>query len=121
METKEDKNKQEVKKAEDKVKFQWAEHEYETTQAGYDLILQILNPDDARLRMEHLEAYEEINKEKEQEIILRNIRPEDTLEFVYELSDKWKDIKEMREDLRTMIRYFKIEKFDQLKDCFSLD
>jgi len=48
------------------------------------------------------------------------IRPEDTLEFIYELSDKWKDIKAMREDLRTMIRYFKNEKFDQLKNEFNL-
>ena len=42
------------------------------------------------------------------------IRPEDTLEFIYEMSDKWKDINQMKEDLRKMIRYFKQEKFDKL-------
>jgi hypothetical protein len=49
------------------------------------------------------------------------IRPEDTLEYVYELSDKWKDIKEMRADLRTMIRYFKKQKYDRLRQEFNLE
>ena len=53
------------------------------------------------------------------------IRPEDTLEFIYELSDKWKDEKDplesMKSDLRTMIRYFKEEKFDKLQEEFGVD
>ena len=53
------------------------------------------------------------------------IRPEDTLEFVYELSDKWKEaknpIEQMQADLRTMIRYFKEEKFDKLQEEFGVD
>ena len=53
------------------------------------------------------------------------IRPEDALEFVYEISDKWKDKKDpidcMKSDLRTMIRYFKEEKFDKLQDEFRVD
>ena len=48
------------------------------------------------------------------------IRPEDALEFVYEISDKWKTIEEMKKDLRTMIRYFKDEKFDNLQDKFRV-
>jgi len=53
------------------------------------------------------------------------IRPEDTLEFIYELSDKWKNtknpIEQMQADLRTMIRYFKEEKFDKLQEEFGID
>ena len=53
------------------------------------------------------------------------IRPEDALEFVYEISDKWKNIEdpigEMKKDLRKMIRYFKDEKFDKLQDEFRVD
>ena len=53
------------------------------------------------------------------------IRPEDALEFIYEISDKWKKasdpIERMKEDLRTIIRYFKEEKFDKLQDEFRVD
>lgn len=49
------------------------------------------------------------------------IRPEDTLEFIYEISDNWKNIKDMKEDLRKMIRYFKHEKYEKLKDEFNLE
>lgn len=49
------------------------------------------------------------------------IRPEDALEFVYEISDKWKNINDMKEDLRVMIRYFKEEKYNKLKEEFNLD
>lgn len=53
------------------------------------------------------------------------IRPEDALEFVYEISDKWKKnedpIEKMKADLRTMIRYFKEEKFDKLQDEFRVN
>jgi hypothetical protein len=53
------------------------------------------------------------------------IRPEDALEFVYEISDNWKKtndpIEEMKKDLRTMIRYFKEEKYSKLKEEFNLD
>ena len=51
-----------------------------------------------------------------------DIGPEDALEYLYEISDKWKKekdpIESMKEDLRTMIRYFKEEKFDKLQDEF---
>jgi len=54
-----------------------------------------------------------------------DIRPEDALEYLYEISDKWvkeKDpIESMKADLRTMIRYFKEEKFDKLQDEFRVD
>ena len=52
------------------------------------------------------------------------IRPEDALEFIYEISDKWKQasdpIEKMKEDIRTIIRYFKEEKFDKLQDEFRV-
>jgi len=54
-----------------------------------------------------------------------DIGPEDTLEYLYEISDKWKKekdpIESMKIDLRTMIRYFKEEKFDKLQDEFRVD
>lgn len=54
-----------------------------------------------------------------------DIRPEDALEYLYEISDKWKKEKDpidsMKADLRTMIRYFKEEKFDKLQDEFRVD
>lgn len=54
-----------------------------------------------------------------------DIGAEDALEFVYEISDKWKKekdpIESMKAGLRTMIRYFKEEKFDKLQDEFRVD
>jgi len=54
-----------------------------------------------------------------------DIGPEDALEYLYEISDKWKKekdpIESMKADLRTMIRYFKEEKFDKLQDEFRVD
>lgn len=66
-----------------------------------------------------------MNKNNSDNIKQVYIRPEDTLEFIYELSDKWKNtdnpIETMRDDLRTMIRYFKEEKFDKLQEEFGID
>jgi len=54
-----------------------------------------------------------------------DIEAEDALEYLYEISDKWKKsdnpIESMKEDLRYMIRYFKEEKFDKLQDEFRVD
>ena len=51
--------------------------------------------------------------------------PEAVLELLYEISDKWKKeddpIETMKADLRTIIRYFKEEKFDKLQDEFKVD
>jgi len=53
------------------------------------------------------------------------IRPEDALELVYEICDKWKNkddpIESMKEDLRVMIRYFKEEKFEKLIHEFRVE
>lgn len=53
------------------------------------------------------------------------IRPEDVLEFMYEISDKWKKEKDpietVKTDLRKMIRYFKEEKFNKLHEVFGID
>ncbi len=55
----------------------------------------------------------------------RLIQPEDVLEFVYEISDKWKDendpIDAMKSELRTMIRCFKEENFNMLREKFRID
>ena len=55
---------------------------------------------------------------------LLDMKAEDVLEFIYELSDKWKTTKDpiesMQGDLRTMIRYFKEEKFDKLQEEFGI-
>ena len=57
-----------------------------------------------------------------------NIRPEDSLEFVYEIMDKYKDaksadeaIEKLKKDMRKMIRYFKEEKFEKLQREFGVD
>ena len=54
-----------------------------------------------------------------------DIGPEDALEYLYDISDKWKKekdpIESMKADLRTMIRYFKEEKFDKLQTEFRVD
>ena len=54
-----------------------------------------------------------------------DIGPEDALEYLYEISDKWKKqkdpIESMKEDLRTIIRYFKEEKFNKLQTEFRVD
>jgi len=54
-----------------------------------------------------------------------DIGPEDALEYFYEISDKWKKEKDpidsMKEDICTMIRYFKDEKFDKLQTEFRVD
>lgn len=53
------------------------------------------------------------------------IRPEDSLEFVYEILDKYKEdnnpIEALKKDMRKMIRYFKDEKFDKLQIEFGVD
>ena len=56
------------------------------------------------------------------------IRPEDSLEFVYEILDKYKNegsaneaIERLKKDMRKMIRYFKDEKFERLQKEFGVD
>ena len=56
------------------------------------------------------------------------IRPEDSLEFVYEILDKYKNersaneaIEKLKHDMRKMIRYFKDEKFEKLQKEFGVD
>jgi len=56
------------------------------------------------------------------------IRPEDSLEFVYEIVDKYKEsktvdeaIERLKKDMRKMIRYFKEEKFEKLQREFGVD
>ena len=56
------------------------------------------------------------------------IRPEDSLEFVYEILDKYKNannpdeaIEKLKKDMRKMIRYFKEEKFERLQREFGVD
>ena len=56
------------------------------------------------------------------------IRPEDSLEFVYEIMDKYKEaesadeaIEKLKKDMRKMIRYFKEEKFEKLQREFGVD
>lgn len=50
--------------------------------------------------------------------------PEAVLEFIYEISDKWKDeddpIESMKSELRIMIRYFKEKKFKILLEKFGI-
>ena len=64
--------------------------------------------------------------EKEQEECLNpeEIDAEATLEFIYEISDKWKKeqdpIESMKADLRTMIRTFKEDKFEKMESHFGL-
>ena len=52
------------------------------------------------------------------------IRPEDVLEFIYDLTDKWDKQKNpmdiMRADLRLMISFFKEEKFVKLQEKFRI-
>lgn len=56
------------------------------------------------------------------------IRPEDSLEFLYEILDKYKNAKDpeeavekLKKDIRKMIRYFKEEKFEKLQREFGVD
>ena len=56
------------------------------------------------------------------------IRPEDSLEFVYEILDKYKTAKSVNEaieslkrDMRRIIRYFKEEKFEKLQREFGVN
>ena len=56
------------------------------------------------------------------------IRPEDSLEFVFAILDKYKDansaneaIDNLKQDMRKMIRYFKEEKIERLQREFGID
>jgi len=56
------------------------------------------------------------------------IRPEYSLEFVYEIVDKYKELKtvdeaieRLKKDMRKMIRYFEEEKFEKLQREFGVD
>ena len=61
------------------------------------------------------------------EIIENNLykTPESILEFIYEISEKWKDeddpIESMKSDLLTMIRFFKEKKFNKFLEDFGMD
>ena len=67
--------------------------------------------------------WKKMEKEKEYSNI-EEINAEDTLEYLYEISDKWKKtedpIEKMKSDLCTMIRYFKEEKFDRMQKEFRV-
>ena len=56
------------------------------------------------------------------------IRPEDSLEFVVAILDKYKEAKNadeaievLKRDIKKMIRYFKAEKFERLQREFGVD
>ena len=55
---------------------------------------------------------------------IKNIRAEDVLEFVYELTTEWEKEKNptdvMRSDLRSMICIFKEQKFGKLQEKFRV-
>ena len=55
---------------------------------------------------------------------IKNIRAEDVLEFVYELTSEWEKeknpIEVMRADLRMMISFFKEEKIGKLQEKFRV-
>jgi len=63
--------------------------------------------------------------DKEDELKEINVDAEDVLEYLYEISDKYKKtedpIESMKADLRTMIRYFKDEKFDKINDKLGVE
>ena len=71
-----------------------------------------------------LETIEEINYKMNYKKILENMRIEDVLEYLYEISDKWEksdnQIENMREDLMTMTRKLKEEKFTAMDMIFGL-
>ena len=64
-------------------------------------------------------------EQKEEYLAAGEISAEDALEYMYEISDKWKkekdSIESMKKDLRTIIRYFKEEKFDKMQSEFRVD
>ncbi len=107
------------KEAEDIVKFQWADYKYTTTKAGRDLILQVLNPDKNRLYNETQDIIIDYKEGKDATIFLKEVRPEDCLEYLYEISDKWKEfenpVESIKTDLRQMIRALKEEKFNRMQ------
>jgi len=55
---------------------------------------------------------------------MSDMRPEDVLEFLYDLSDEWKKVKDpvekMLEHLATMIRTFKEVKFEKMNVHFRI-
>jgi len=62
--------------------------------------------------------------EKEEIELLKDMRPEDVLEYLYEISDSWekasKPIEKAKEDMRTMIRELKEQKFSKMDPYFNL-
>lgn len=63
-------------------------------------------------------------EQKEEYLNAGEISAEDALEYLYEISDKWvkekEPIESMKADLRSMIRYFKEEKFDKMQIEFRV-
>ena len=101
------------------LEFQVAGHKFKATdKEGKDMMIRIIYPDDEHLQVGKLNDFLDIKRQQEMDHVFQNIRPEDVLEFVYELSNRWKDFEEMKKDLRSMIRYFKDEKFDNLISLF---
>ena len=98
---------------------QWAGYEYETTQAGHDLILQVLNPDKARVFNETQDIISDYKDNMKRENVLKEIRPGDLLEYLYENSDKWREsenpVESIKTELKEMIKMFKEEKFSRMQ------
>jgi len=73
----------------------------------------------------HMEKKETMVEVIEYKKFVENLRCEDVLELIYEISDKWKEsdkpIESMKADLRTMIRTFKDDKFDSMVKYFRVD
>lgn len=63
-------------------------------------------------------------EEMEYEEQIKNIRAEDVLEFIYELTTEWEKEKDpidiIRTDIRLMISFFKEEKFGKLQEKFRV-
>jgi len=106
------------------IKITYSETPFITTTDGADILHQMLKPSKGNRILNKEYAKEELEHEQELKEV-KNMNAEDILEFLYEISDTWKEsdnpLEEIRKDLRSMIRTYKEDKFEKMYQFFRID
>ena len=119
--TKNKKETKEVMKDQDKITFQFADHEYTTTKEGRDFILKALNPDDLTKRLERYETEENLSHIKLMQKI-NQLKPLDILEYLIHHVINYEDSGGIIvEKIQNMIDIINSYKIYELRDLLGPD
>ena len=106
------------------AKITYCDYSYITTKDGANVLYQRLNPSKGDRILKKESSIDDYKFEQEMKEV-RDMGAEDVLEFLYEISDTWKEsdnpIEKIQADLRTMIRTYKEDKFEKIHRYFRID